>query len=207
MRECIEGSSFTVYYGSDWQTGKSEVQWATKVDGGTSKNLEDELLAAIQKAAGDVAQVVGSIGDAFNAIEDPAAKVAGTVAQAIASIALGYAQATTQAATLGPWAWVAFAATGMAQMISMISAIHGATGYALGGEIKGNSYSGDNIPIMANAGEVVLTKAMTNNLAAGIQSQGMGGWKLTTKLAGTDLLVSLERTLQKQGYGRLATWQ
>jgi len=52
VRECIEGSSFTVYYGSNSQTGESEVQWATKVNGGSSKNLEDELQGAIQKASG-----------------------------------------------------------------------------------------------------------------------------------------------------------
>ncbi len=177
-----------------------------KVEVDTEKVKSIQKMAELQKAAGDVATVVGSIGQAFSSIEDPAAKITGTIAQAIATIALGYAQATTQAATLGPWAWVAFAATGMAQMISMIQSIHSATGYAEGGVIKGNSYSGDNIPIMANAGEVVLTKAMTNNLAAGIQSQGMGGWQLKTRLAGTDLLLSVERTLQKQGYGKIATW-
>ena len=91
-------------------------------------------------------------------------------------------------------------------MATTSASLHSATGYAEGGIIKGNSYSGDNIPIMANAGEVVLTKAMTNNLAAGIQSQGMGGWQLKTRLAGTDLLLSVERTLQKQGYGKIATW-
>ena len=177
-----------------------------KVEVDTEKVKSIQKMAELQKAASDVATVVGSIGQAFSSIEDPAAKITGTIAQAIATIALGYAQATTQAATLGPWAWVAFAATGMAQMISMIQSIHSATGYAEGGIIKGNSYSGDNIPIMANAGEVVLTKAMTNNLAAGIQSQGMGGWQLKTRLAGTDLLLSVERTLQKQGYGKIATW-
>ena len=96
-------------------------------------------IKAITKAASITADVVGSIGDAFNAIEDPAAKVAGTVMQAIASIALGYAQATVQATSMGPWAWVAFAATGLATMLSTISAIHSSTGYAEGGMIKGNS--------------------------------------------------------------------
>lgn len=52
VRECIEGSSFTVAYAKDWSSGEQVVQWASKVDGGPSKNLEDELLAAIQKAAG-----------------------------------------------------------------------------------------------------------------------------------------------------------
>lgn len=152
------------------------------------------------------AQAVQTVGSAMSSIEDPAAKIAGTVAQAIATIALGYANAMKTAGELGPVAWIAFAATGLATMLSTISSIHSATGYAEGGVIKGNSYSGDNIPIMANAGEVVLTKAMTNNLAAGIQSQGMGGWQLKTRLAGTDLLLSVERTLQKQGYGKIATW-
>ena len=187
------------------ELAKNPIKLRAEIEINPDKIKSIKSMAALQKTASDTAKVVGSIGEAFNAIEDPAAKVAGTVAQAIANIALGYSQ--VMLTPKDPISWIAFGATGLAQMLTMISAIHGATGYALGGEIKGNSYSGDNIPIMANAGEVVLTKAMTNNLAAGIQSQGMGGWKLTTKLSGTDLLVSLERTLQKQGYGRLATWQ
>ena len=79
---------------------------------------------------------------------------------------------------------------------------HAANGYF----VPGNNYSGDITPIMANAGELVLNKAQQGNLASQLQGGGFGGWKLTTKLAGTDLLVSLERTLQKQGYGKLATW-
>jgi hypothetical protein len=86
---------------------------------------------------------------------------------------------------------------------------------AASGTIVGNSYSGDNLRGIdtsghiygLNAGEVVLNRSQVGNLASQLQGGGMGGWKLTTKLAGTDLLVSLERTLQKQGYGRLATWQ
>ena len=162
------------------------------------------------------AQAVQSVGGAMQSIEDPAAKVAGTIAQAIASIALGYAQATTQAATLGPWAWVAFAATGMAQMISMISAIHSSTGYANGGIVKGNSYSGDNIPAMVggssgelvglNAGEVVLNKAAQSNLANQLQGNNIGNMRLVARVKGTDLLFSLENTLQMQGYGKIATW-
>ena len=91
-----------------------------------------DKIKGIMKTASITADVVGSIGDAFNAIEDPAAKVAGTIAQAIASVALGYATATAQAGSMGPWAWVAFAATGLAEMLTMISTIHSATGYASG---------------------------------------------------------------------------
>lgn len=164
---------------------------------------------AIAKAAGITADVVGSIGDAFNAIEDPAAKVMGTVMQAIASVALGYAQATVQATSMGPWAWVAFAATGLATMLSTISAIHSATGYAQGGIVKGNSYSGDNIyggpEAMVNAGELVLTKAQQSTLASQLQEGGMRNMNLSGRIRGTDIILSVDRTLNLEGK-QLLTW-
>ena len=171
-------------------------------------------IKAITQAAQTTAEVVGSIGDAFNAIEDPAAKVAGTVAQAIATIAAGYATATTQAASMGPWAWVAFAATGLAQMFTMINAVHSATGYAQGGIVKGNSYSGDNVPALVdgsqmvglNSGEVVLTAAQTNNLAAGIQNGG-SRIQVVGKLSGEQLFICAERWAKRTGKGEFVTWR
>ena len=168
---------------------------------------------AIAKAASITADVVGSIGDAFNAIEDPAAKVMGTVMQAIATVALGYAQATVQATSMGPWAWVAFAATGLATMLTMISTIHSATGYANGGIIEGNSYSGDNIGGMVdgsqlvglNAGELVLSKAQQNSLANTLTNNG-GQMQIVGRLRGTDIILSIDRTLQSSGRGQLLTW-
>lgn len=165
-----------------------------------------EDIEAIVKSARTTAEVVGSIGDAFNAIEDPAAKVMGTVAQAVASVALSYAQAMVQAGSMGPWAWIAFAASGLATMISTISAIHSSTGYAEGGIVSGTSYSGDNIPIMANAGELVLTKAQQNTLAQNLQGSGMGSMNLKTRVKGTELLVWLDNSLAQSGRGELVTW-
>ena len=162
---------------------------------------------AIAQAASITADVVGSIGDAFSAIEDPAAKVMGTVAQSIATVAMGYAQATVAAAQTGnPWVWAAFAVSGLATMITMISNIHSATGYAEGGIVGGTSYSGDNIPIMANAGELVLTKAQQNTLAQNLQGGGMGSMNLKTKVKGTELLVWLDNSLAQSGRGELVTW-
>jgi hypothetical protein len=160
---------------------------------------------AIAMAARTTADVVGSIGDAFNAIEDPAAKVMGTVMQAIASVALGYAQATVEATSMGPWAWVAFAATGLATMLSTISAIHSATGYATGGMVEGNTYSGDQIPAMLNAGEVVLNKAQQGNLASQLQEGGMRNMNISGRIRGTDIILSVDRTLSLEGK-QLLTW-
>ena len=164
------------------------------------------------KAAASAIQDVGS---AMSQIEDPAAKVVGTVAQAIASIALGYATATTQAASMGPWAWVAFAAAGMAQMISMISTIHSATGYAEGGMIKGNSYSGDNLMaqgpdgqlIGLNAGEIVLNRAQAGVVAGALQGGGGQTVHVVGKLSGESLFLCAENWAKRTGRGEFVTWR
>lgn len=153
-------------------------------------------------------QAINGVGSAMSGLKNPAIDIMTVIGQSIATIALAYSETLAKDVTSKSniWSFIAAAAAATVSMATTIASLHSATGYAEGGIIKGNSYSGDNIPIMANAGEVVLTKAMTNNLAAGIQSQGMGGWQLKTRLAGTDLLLSVERTLQKQGYGKIATW-
>jgi len=168
---------------------------------------------AIAKAASVTADVVGSIGDAFNAIEDPAAKVAGTVAQAIASVAMGYAQATVAASQTGnPWVWAAFAMSGLATMITMISQIHSSTGYAQGGMIKGNSYSGDNIGglvdgsqfVGLNAGEIVLNSAQQNMLAQNLQGGG-GTVNVVGRVVGEDIFLSADRYARRSGRGSILT--
>lgn len=169
---------------------------------------------SIAVAARMTADVVGSIGDAFNAIEDPAAKVMGTVMQAIASVALGYAQATAQASSMGPWVWLAFAASGLATMIATISTIHSQTGYAEGGMIKGNSYSGDRIGglvdgsqlVGLNAGEVVLNAAQQNTLAQNLEGAGLQNLRLEGVISGEKIHIVHNRYLKRSGQGELVTW-
>ena len=162
------------------------------------------------------AQAVQTVGSAMSSIEDPAAKIAGTVAQAIATIALGYANAMKTAGELGPVAWIAFAATGLATMLSTISSIHSATGYANGGIVKGNSYSGDNIPAMIdggaggfaglNAGEIVLNKAAQGNLASQLQGAGMGGMQVIGEISGEKIVLVANRFFKRTGQGEIVTW-
>ena len=162
------------------------------------------------------AKAVQTVGSAMQSIEDPAAKIAGTVAQAIATIALGYANAMKTAGDLGPVAWIAFAATGLATMLSTISSIHSATGYANGGIVKGNSYSGDNIPAMINggaggfaglnAGEIVLNKAAQGNLASQLQGAGMGGMQVIGEISGEKIVLIANRFFKRTGQGEIVTW-
>lgn len=166
------------------------------------------------KEWGNAAQAITAVGSAMSSIEDPAAKVMGTIAQAIATIALTYAKSLEK--TFTPWDWIAAAASGAATMISVISSIHSATGYANGGIVKGNSYSGDNIPAMIdggaggfaglNAGEIVLNKAAQGNLASQLQSAGFGGVNMVGEISGEAIKIVLNRHLKRTGQGEIVTW-
>ena len=117
---------------------------------------------------GSALQAVQAVGSAMSQIEDPAVKIMGIVAQAIATVALTFAKSLK--GTVTPWDWIAAAAAGTSTMISVISAIHSATGYANGGVIDGQftgtTYSSDQIPVMVNAGETILTRAQAGNIAS-----------------------------------------
>ena len=162
------------------------------------------------------ASAISSVGGALRSIEDPAGQIAGLVAQAIATVAQAYAQAlsTDWSTKSNIWAFIGAAAASTASMIATISAIHSATGYAQGGIVKGNSYSGDNVPALVdgsqmvglNAGEVVLTAAQTNNLAAGIQNGG-SRIQVVGKLSGEQLFICAERWAKRTGKGEFVTWR
>ena len=150
---------------------------------------------------------IGLFGSAISAIKDPAAQVAATIAQAVASIALAYSQALAkdQPTKSNIWAFIAASAAAMVSMMTTISQIHSATGYAQGGIVDGNSYSGDNIPIMANAGELVLTKADQASLINHLENNGMSGLG-PSRISGEQIYITLNRYLKRSGQGELMTW-
>ena len=174
----------------------------------TATKKVDKDVKAIAASAQAVSTVVGSIGQAFNAIEDPAAKVMGTVMQAIATVAGGYATASAQAAALGPWAWIAFAATGLATMLNMINTIHSSTGYANGGIVGGNSYSGDNLRTAdygINSGELVLNRAQQGNLASQLEDGATAAENTQPFVNGEMIYLGLQAYMRRSGLGEIVT--
>ena len=192
-------------------------KWTKNFDPYIEKLKEMTKVEQQQQKAFDMgAQAASNLGAALSAMEDPGVKAAGTVLSAIANIALGFGQAVAQAGSMGPWAWLAYVAAGTAALATTISTVHSLTGYAEGGMIKGNSYSGDNIGglvdgsqlVGLNAGEIVLNKAQQSNVASGLQDAGgLGNLRLSTRLSGSDLILSIERTGQVKGYGQLMFWK
>ena len=197
----------------------------------------------IKSSYKDAASAVNSLGSALSGLDDPGAKIAGTIAQAIANIALAFSSADLKEGESGNiWYWIAATAAGMATMISTISAIHSATGYQNGGVVKGyqrggvvkgyaggkpvmgyagggsigsaisggmitgSTYSNDQIPIMANAGEVVLTNAMTTTLASKLNDQGNTGY-VPSHISGEQIYIALNRFMRRSGRGEIVTWK
>ncbi len=154
-------------------------------------------------------QAASNFGAALAGLDDPAAKAAGTVIQAISSIALGFAMASSNANTAGTgWGWLAWLAAGTAAMATTISTIHSLTGYAEGGIVKGNHYSGDMMDGSSfgiNAGELVLNKAQQGALANELSNGGMRTLHVVGRISGTDILLSADRSLRLQGK-ELAVW-
>lgn len=157
-----------------------------------------------EQAWSSAANAVQAIGGALQQIEDPSAKVAGIVMQAVANIALAFSQASVQAAAGGPFAWIAATVSGIATMAGTIAAIKNATqGFADGGMVGGNRYSGDNIVARLNSGEGVLTaNGVRNAQAMASNTNPMGGMQLEALVSGESLRLVLANNASRRGGNR-----
>ena len=173
---------------------------------GNVKKQAKEMNKDWQKAA----SAIQAVGSAMTAIEDPAAKVLGTIAQAVATMALSYSQASLATSNQG-WGWIAFAATGLTTMLSSIAAIKSATkGFANGGIVPGNSFSGDNlrtsdIGVNLNSGELILNKAQQDTIASQLENQQVA--TMQPYVDGEKIFLGMNNTSQRMGRGEIVTTQ
>ena len=139
------------------------------------------------------ADKVSGIGQSFQALGnvlanfDGAAAKAGAVLAAVGQIVLGFAEASTMAAKLGPIGWIAWLGAGLAAVATTIATIKG---FADGGIIEGSSYHGDRIVARLNAGEMVLNRKQQANLFRALDngiSSNAGGGKVEFEIKGSTL--------------------
>ena len=180
-----------------------------KIEGKDLEALET-LANAGEKAKeswGEALGAIGGLGSALSSIEDPAVKVLGIIAEAIATVALSFAQALSKDTKLGVFGWIAAAAAGTATMISTISAIKSSTAgsYAEGGIVPGNSFSGDRLTANVNSGELILNAAQQSVIASRLQSNNQQNMHLTATIKGTDIQLALNNTARQQGRGTYVT--
>ena len=148
-----------------------------------ARMLSDGSMSATDAAAGLVV-----MGNALKQLgsDGPIAK-AGAVLAAIGQIILGFAQASAQAASLGPWGWLAFVGAGLASVAATISTIQG---FNRGGIVRGAG-SGDTVPAMLTPGEAVLTRNDQSRLWRMLKTGGsMGGAmpEVRLRIQGGDLV-------------------
>ena len=176
---------------------------SNSIQGLTSGASDDAKDMAKQWSS--VSTAISAVGSAMQQIDDPAAKVMGTIAQAIATVALTFSKSL--AGTVTPWDWIAAAAAGTATMISTISAIKSATAgsYAEGGIIPGNNYN-DGLIANVSSGELILNKAQQGNLLAQMEGGGMQDLHLTTEVSGENLRIILQNNNERHGYGEVFTF-
>lgn len=171
----------------------------------------DKSAKSFQEAAGAISKV----GSALNSIEDPTAKILGIIAQGIAGVVAGAGQAVSaKDTTSSGWAWIGAAAAITASMITMISQIHSATGYAQGGIVDGRgggfvggmSYSGDNVGnVRLDSGELVLNRAQQTSLANQLQSSPMSQMQLSAVVTGEQIRLVLNNNGRRTGRGEYVT--
>ena len=167
--------------GSDsYQTILSDIRELTAAnselgEAATEATTRQNAIKKTQKNISKLGNALNSASSAFNALgsafENPTLNVMGIVGQALATVALSFAEALRTCTTW--YDWLAFGMSGAATMVSMIGQIKSATsGYESGGIIPGSATHGDSMLVRANAQEMILTQQQQTRLWRFINSSG-----------------------------------
>lgn len=157
------------------------------------KPIKIHIESDAEKKLSEASDAVDSLGSSLSSIGSnigiPELDVAGIMAQSVATMISGYATATSQAASLGPWAWIAFAALGAAQLAAIVGQVKSMGSFANGGIIGGGSTHGDMLTAQVNAGEMILNskqqKRLFNMLDGNVITNN--GGEVTFKIEGSTL--------------------
>ena len=148
---------------------------------------------------------LNSLSSAFstlgNAFESDELNIASIVLGAIANIAKAYSEASAKQAegSITGWDWLAFSVAGLAQVAGVIAQIHSLTGYANGGIIGGNSYTGDKVLARVNSGEMILNPSQQANLFNMINGGISTGGEVKFRIEGSTLVGVLNNYTKKTG--------
>ena len=164
------------------ELGLKPINIEFKTDG--MKQVEKRMKAATDS----IKEMASSLSGLGEAIGVPELNIAGTMAQAIATMVTGYATATAQASEMGPWAWIAFAALGLAQLTAMITSVKDVAKFADGAVAYGPTLGlfGE----YANAATNPEVVAPLDRLRSILNIDGAGGGDLKIELRakGRDLV-------------------
>lgn len=207
---------------------------AIQLTGSLHLQLDEESMKAVQSQIGKslakdgltaseawskAGRSISAVSSALSSVENPATKIMGTIGQAIATIALAYAEtlAKDKSSKSNIWYFIGTAAAAMISMATTISSIHSSTGYAQGGIVDGRgggfvggtAYSGDNIGnVRLDSGELVLNKSQQANLASQLRdSHQQQPMRIVGVVKGENIALMLDNYGKASGRGELAFWK
>ena len=175
-----------------------KIKVKVKEDGSIETIKNDSISTA--EAFSMAGQAIQGMGQAIGnlAQENEGLAKAVLVAQAVGQLVLSFAQAMSQAAAQGPWAWIAAGVAGAATLTALIAQMQS---FEQGGIVQGSSYIGDKTLVRANAGEMILNRKQQNNLYKAIKNDNLGnngiGGNVTFRIDGTTLKGVLNNTNRK----------
>jgi len=163
------------------------------------KTLEEISIALSQKKAATKlaeATTVAAAAGTEAAAEGAAAVASGAAAGANAAEASSAAgKAVSWIPIVGPILAVAAIAAVLGSTLAAISqAKSSGKGFAAGGIVPGNSFSGDNLRTSdygINSGELILNRAQQNSIAGQLQGGGNGGGVITGTVTGSTIYLAL----------------
>jgi hypothetical protein len=122
------------------------------------------------------------------------------------------ALAKDQTTKFNIWGFIAAAAASTISMATTIAQIHSQTGYAEGGIVKGNHYSGDMLDggsFGINAGELVLNRAQQGSLASQLEGSagGFRNGQIVGRIEGEKIVLVANRYFRRTGQGEILTWK
>jgi len=168
-------------------------------------NIDDrDVYKKLAKIGNTVGTVASSMANAFGALgqvlgdDGHGANVMKIVAQAVATLALSFAQAMNDKVTRGGgiWTWIAGGISGMATLLTMTAQLKNAQKYAQGGIIGGSSYFGDKMFVRVNSGEAILNGKQQRRMFDILDGKGAFGsalqhQEITWRIKGGDLYGAL----------------
>lgn len=146
-------------------------------------NIADQLSSVIQSGISSSFSALGEAlvnGDMLEGFKNMMGSMMDVLQQfGAALIATGVAALALEEVLLNPIA--AIAAGGALVIAASIAkaALSKASGFEDGGIVGGNSYTGDNVPVFVNSGEMILNRAQQANLFRMIAGGGGGARNLT----------------------------
>ena len=194
--------------------------------GEEKKEAQVKLYEQMDKLSGDIGKFAGGFGAISSGLKSVGIKIPKEVDQVIGVISgvsqvIGGVGAIIELFGTSTMAANTVAlGVNTATMVSLESAILANTAMsaipffagggivrAANGFVPGSHYSGDMIPALLNSGELVLNRAQQNSLANQLQGTGLQNLNLKGVLNGEQIMIVLDRHLQRSGRGELAVWK